>query len=864
VNLFEALSETGAHGRLDAAASGGLTPFVGRDDEMGVLRSKWTEAKAGRGPVLLLGGEAGIGKSRHVRVLKERLDGEPFLSVECFSSQYFQSTALHPIIEMLERRMGFSREVSLEERFVRLETEVVRAGLPAANAIPLLASLLSLPLADGYPPLDLTPQRQRQATFDVLVTWLMEATRRQPVLLVVEDLHWADPSTLEFLGLAMKREPPGPLLMLLVHRPEFKVPWENQRLTQLNLGRLSAAGSERILAGITRNRPLPPEVTKHVLARADGVPLFVEEITKAVLESGALRESDRSFELVASSTALMIPSTVQDSLTARLDRLGATKATAQIAATIGRTFSFEILAAVSGMPETALRGELDRLIEAGLVFRRGDAADGTYIFKHALIQDAAYESLLRSTRQRYHQQIARTLTDRFPEMASAQPELLAQHYSGAGLVREAIDQWALAGDRAIARSAFVEAISVFTKALDQLPTLQESEERDRSEIGLRAGLGLALISTRGFSSKEVEETYARARELCQKFGDIPLGILYGVWCYQIVRGDREQTARLAEILRRIVDTSVDPSSTLIAHACLTVRTFWMGDYTQARQHALRGSTLVDGWDDPRGQATRMLREHSYEGPLYPHMHLAWCDLYVGRLQECRDGLEKGLALAEAINQPYVTAMAYSFASAICRDLREPEASVRFAQKTIDLSVENGFPFWLAGGLFVAGWGACQLGDLEGGVQRIREGLGLYKTMGVLVSVPYYTSYLGEACLKLGRIDEGLAAVDGALELSRTNAGCGFIPELLRLRGELLKDRNPAEAESCFRQALAMAGDQGAVLWGTRAAVSLGHFLREKNRDTEARTLLNEICNALPEGFAIPDVRDAWRLLAELI
>ena len=295
----------------------------------------------------------------------------------------------------------------------------------------------------------------------------------------MEDLHWADPSTIEFVGLVLKREAPGPLLIVLVHRPEFKAPWEHPRIKELSLGRLPADESKKMLALITRNRALPAEVAQHVIERPHGVPLFVEEIAKAVIESGALREGDREFELVASSTALTIPSTIHDSLTARLDRLGTTKALAQIAATLGRTFNFEILRAVSGIAEEALRSDLDRLVEAGLLFRRSNEANETYIFKHALIQGAAYESLLRSARQRYHQQIARALTEQFPDVASGQPEYLAQHYAGAGLLSEAIVQWSLAGQRAIARSAFAEAIDVFSKALEQLLRLPASDERDR-------------------------------------------------------------------------------------------------------------------------------------------------------------------------------------------------------------------------------------------------------------------------------------------------------------------------------------------------------------------------------------------------
>jgi class 3 adenylate cyclase/tetratricopeptide (TPR) repeat protein len=846
VPLHEVLGETGVRSRLDVAVAGGLTPFVGRERELSVLLAQWAAAKSGQQPVVLLGGEPGIGKSRHVRVLKESLSNERFLSVECFCSQHFQSTALHPITEMLERYLAFSREMTVEERFTRLETEVSRAGLPTPAAVPLLAALLSLPVREGYPPLDMVPQRQRQATFDTLAAWLVESTREQPVLFVMEDLHWADPSTIEFLGLVLKRQAPGPILILLVHRPEFKTPWEHSGMRELNLGRLPAEESQKILSQITRNRSLPAEVTRQVLERADGVPLFVEEIAKAVLESGALREGERQFELVAaSSTALTIPSTIHDSLMARLDRLGGTKALAQIAATLGRTFGFEILRAVSGMPEETLRSELDRLVEAQLLFRRGSGANDTYIFKHALIQDAAYESLLRSTRQRYHQQIARTLTEQFPDVASAQPEYLAQHYAGAGLAAEAIAQWTLAGQQAIARSAFAEAIAVFSKALEQLQMLPSSDERDHREIELRAGLGLALISTRGFSSKEVEDTYGRAHELCEKFGDIPIRILFGVWAVQVVRGDREATARLATIFRRIMGTSQDASECLIARACLTTRAFYAAEYDEVRAQAVPGKAYCDS-ESPRRQNAALMRDYGYEGLLYSHLFLAWTDGIQGRLAECRAGLGEVLDLAERTGHPYVLAMGLGFGSAVWRDIGDATLATEWASRSTGLCVENGFIHWLGICLSVNGWLTRLAGDRDKGRGMMIEGIDIFRQIGASVNYPYYLAYLAEAYIEDDKSDFGSATVEEGLELMGTILASNLEPEFLRLKGQLLaRQRMAAEAATYLKKSLLLAREQKAALFELRSALALGRLLSESGRASEARGILAETSSRVP-------------------
>ena len=560
------------------------------------------------------------------------------------------------------------------------------------------------------------------------------------------------------------------------------------------MGRLPADESKKMLALITRNRALPAEVARHVIERADGVPLFVEEIAKAVIESGALREGDREFELVASSTALTIPSTIHDSLMARLDRLGTTKALAQIAATLGRTFSFEILRAVSGIAEEALRSDLDRLVEAGLLFRRSNEANETYIFKHALIQGAAYESLLRSARQRYHQQIARALTEQFPDVASGQPEYLAQHYAGAGLLSEAIVQWSLAGharsrDRRLPRPSMSSA-----RRSSSSLRLPASDERDRREIELRAGLGLALISTRGFSSREVDDNYGRARELCEAFGDVPIRILFGVWAVQIIRGDRAATARLAIIMRRIVETSSDVSERLIGHACLTTRAFYAAEYAEVRAQAGPGKSYCSR-EATRSQNEALMRDYGYEGLLYSHLILAWTDAIQGRFEECRSGLAEALELAERTGHPYVLGMGLSFGSAIWRDIGDARSAAEWASRSTAVCIENGFIFWLGSCLPVNGWLARLGGDRSGGLALMNQGIAIFRQIGARLNLPYFFAYLAEAYLEDGEDDLCLATVEEGLGLARAILADNLEPELMRLKGQVLAKRKmTAEAE----------------------------------------------------------------------
>jgi len=498
-------------------ASTGLTALVGRSQEMGLLLERWEQVKDGFGQVALLSGEAGIGKSRLLRELRERVANEPHIRWECRCSPYHQESALYPVIELFQRALEFARDDPPEDKLRKIEDGLRRYGLRDPEAVSLWAALLSVPLPAGFPPLNLTPQRQKQKTFEAVLGLLLALAAQQPVLFLIEDLHWVDPSTLELLNLVVEQAPTFRVLVLLTFRPDFRPPWaQRAHVAYLTLNRLTRRQTELMVGRAAGGKGLPVAVVQEIVAKTDGVPLFVEELTKMVLESGLLREQDARFELTGPLPPLAIPATLQDSLMARLDRLATVKDVAQLAAALGRSFSYEVLRAVASVDATTLTQSLTTLVGAEFLYQRGVPPQATYMFKHVLIQDTAYQSLLKSRRQQVHQRIAQTLVENFSETVQTQPELLAHHYAEAGLAAEAVEYWRRAGERSIARSANVEAIAHLKKGLDVLKTLAESSERTARELTLQVALGSALSVSKGWGDPEAERAFTRARDVPER------------------------------------------------------------------------------------------------------------------------------------------------------------------------------------------------------------------------------------------------------------------------------------------------------------------------------------------------------------
>jgi class 3 adenylate cyclase/predicted ATPase len=868
IPVYQVLQESGAQSRLDAVSSRGLTPLVGRNSELQLLRDRWNQVKSGEGQVVVLNAEPGLGKSRMVQALKEDLVDESYTRLECRSSPYYQNTALYPLIDLFQRMLGWEQNESTDEKLGRLEQALPQYRLPIEETVPLMAGLLSLSLPeDRYPRLNWTPQRQRQQTLETIVAIILELAEREPVLFILEDLHWTDPSTIELLELLIAQTPTSRLHALLTCRPEFASPFGNRSyLTQITLNRLAHHDIAHMVHWITDEKPIPSEVVQQIVEKTDGVPLFIEEMTKSVLESGVLKELDDRYELVDAVSSLAIPSTLQDSLMARLDRLVTAKGVAQYGAVIGRQFSYELLQAVSQLDEAMLRHELGRLVESELVYQRGLPPQATYTFKHTLIQDAAYESLLRGTRQGYHRRIAEVLRDQFPEIAEAQPELLAHHYTEGRLNEEAVRYWQQAGERAVQRSASMEAVSHLTRGLDLLATLPDTPERVQGELMFHILRGISLIVTKGWGAPEVERTYARAHELCRHLGESPqlFTALAGLAAFYTVRAEWQVARDLGAQLLCLAQSQSDTALLLFAHHAMGFIVFCQGDLALARTHLEQGMSLYDP------------QQHGSLALLYG------LDPGVGNLSflaitlwilGCPDqALRKGqeaLELAHALSHPYSLAFALTWAAILHQVRRDHQATQEQAEAASTVSTEQGFSLYLAGSMIWQGWAQAMQGREAEGIAQISQGIETWTSTGAVQAGTWHGALLAEAYGKAGQVEDGLTALEEAFALLQNHGERFYEAELYRLQGELLLHTvygmQSAEwtPEMCFQRAIEVARGQQAKSWELRASTSLARLWQQQDKRQDAYDLLVPVYGWFTEGFDTADLQDAQQLLDEL-
>jgi predicted ATPase len=864
LQVYQVLYESMARSRLEAAGGTGLTPLVGREQEVGLLLERWAQVKDGLGQVVLLSGEAGIGKSRLVQVLTEHVAAEPQAWLTpCQCSPYYQHTALYPLIDLLERvALRFEREESPPQKLRKLEGFVVQYGLPLAEAVPLFASLLSLPLGADYAPLSVSPEQQKQHTLHALLTILLRIAAQQPVLFVMEDLHWVDPTTLDLLGLLVGQGPTTRILALMTFRPDFSPPWTGRsHVTQVTLPRLPRRQAAEIAGQVAHNKALPVEVVEQVVVKTDGVPLFVEELTKMVLESGLLQEQHDRYDLTGPLPPLAIPTTLHDSLMARLDRLAAVKAMAQLGATLGREFSYELLQAVSLWDEGTLQQGLHQLVAAEFLYQRGLPPQATYRFKHILIQDAAYQSLLRSTRQRHHQHSAQVLEARFPELCETQPELLAHHYTEAGVMAQAIPYWQRAGQRGIQRSANVEAVQHLSMALSLLATLPETSARAQQELNLQIALGPALMAARGWAAPEVEQTYARARALCTQLGETSqlFPTLWGLWRFYQSREVLPTAQDLGEQLMRLAERTADPTRLLEAHGALGQTLFQLGEYAAAWQHLEQGIALIDSMV----QRALVLRHGDAPGLVclsFAALTL-WC---LGYPAQAVQRSQEALTLAQALNYPFSLAAAQHYAAFLHHHRHEALAVQTLAGALLTLATAQGFPLYVGYGTYWRGWACAMQG--EAGLMHMRQGLAAVLTTGQTLARPFCLVLLAEVAVHVGQIEEGLRLLTEALAAFEKSGRGDLLAEAYRLQGALLLHQAVADtvhAEACFQQALAIARRQRARSWELRAAMSLARLWQQQGKGDEARELLAPIYGWFTEGFDTADLQEAKALLDEL-
>jgi predicted ATPase len=857
------LLETPSHDEefLTAAAP----VLVGREEESGLLRRRWEQSKAGLGQVVFVSGEAGIGKSVLVEGLRAqvRAEGLPRIAYRC--SPYHTTSALYPVITHIEHLLQLAPDDPPATKLHKLEAALHPYGLPLAEVVPLLAGLLSVPLpAERYAPLTVTPQQQKQQTLDTLVAWLAAAAERQPVLVLWEDMHWADPTTLEVLGLVIEQAPTVPMLHVLTSRPEFSPPWPpRSHITPLVLTRLERPQVEALLTQRAGGKTLPAEVVQHIVTKTDGVPLYVEELTKMLLASALLREEAQQYVLTGPLRTVAIPDTLQDALMARLDQLNRAKEVAQLGAVLGREFAYELLAAIAPQDEDTLQVGLAQLVEAELLYQRGRPPRARYLFKHALIQDAAYASLLRSTRQQVHQQVAQVLEARFPALVETQPELVAQHYTAAGCAEQAVHYWQHAGQHASDRSAHVEAISHFTTGIELLTTLPETPAHTQHAVTLYIALGAALQITKGHAAPEVEQAYTQARTLCQQVGETPelIPVLLGLWRYYNTRPQLHTAQELGETLLRLAQHTHDPALAVVAHYALGSTWFWLGALPAARQNLEEGIARYTP-DQRRAPVFRMGQDPGVACRGHAALTL-WLLGYPG---QALARLHEALALAHELSHPYSLAWALCWAAIVSQLRRDVPAVHKHAEATVVLSTEQGFPLWAASGTSLRGWALALQGQGAEGIAQVRQGIAAGRATGAMLRVPYFSTLLAEVAAHLGHPEDGLQALAEAHTLMEQHEERWWEAEISRLRGVLLL-RHPgapqAEVESLLRRALDVSHRQEAKSLELRAAMSLSRLWQQQGKQVEARVLLTRIYGWFTEGFDTADLQEAKALLEAL-
>jgi predicted ATPase/class 3 adenylate cyclase len=858
---WQVLRPSAVESRFEALRGSALSPLVGRGEELELLLRRWARAKAGDGQVVLVSGEPGIGKSRMTAALAERLQAEPYLRLRYFCSPYHQDSALYPFIDQLGRASGFARDDPPAAKLEKLEA-LLALATPPDEDLTFLADLMSLPASGRHPLPNLSPQRKKEQTLEALLRQLEGLARHQPVLMVFEDAHWIDPTSRDLLDLTVERVRSLPVLLIVTFRPEFPPPWTGQpQVSTLALNRLDRHDRTALVEQITGGKALPDEVVAQIVDRTDGVPLFVEELTKSVLESGLLHEEVDRYVLDGALPPLAIPTSLHDSLMARLDRLASVRRVAQIGAAIGREFSYALLRAVSRLPEDELQDSLSRLVASELVFQRGTPPDAVYTFKHALVQDAAHGALLRSARHQLHAQIAEALETHSPELMETQPELFAQHYAEAGLVEKSVASWAKAGHRSAARSAMAEAAAQFHKGLDQLALLPDNRVRQRQELELRSALGAALYAVKGQAAPETGHAYARARVLWEQLGSPSefFQVPYGQSRYHAIRGELDLAQRLDEDLLRLSRQRNDSAGLVLGHASSGRNLMYAGRFASSRLHMEEVLELYNP-----------ISHHAlvHQAGVHPQVSAL---AFLGTVLLCLGFPDQALArssaaIAEAQRLAHQPSLAVSLSvGARLRWLVGENAALdEQADQLVAVTTEQGFSYWRAQGTICRGWIKVKNGDVMEGISLLRSGSAVYRATGAEAWMPQYTDLLARACEIAGQVEEALALSDDALQIAERTGERWFAAELNRHKGQLLLRQGHAEAaEELYRKALSIAVEQEAKLWELRAAASLARLRRDHGRRAEARDLLAPIYGWFTEGFDRPDLKDAKALLNAL-
>ena len=860
---YAVLGISGVASRFEAATHGAMSPLVGREREITFLRDKWQEARGGQGRLVMLNGEAGIGKSRMMTALRERLEstGADTMRFQC--SPFHVNSAFHPSIDALERSLRFARDESLEAKLDKLESLVTQHFGRPREDVRFIADVLSIPSDERYGTVALSARRRKEESMRALAELTLAAARARPTLMLFEDAHWADPSSLELLGMLIGRLHESPLLVVLTHRPEFHATWtELSHVSSIDLNRLKRDESRAIVARLTDGKPLPPQLTEDIIDKADGVPLFLEEVTKSVLESGDLTELADRYEYAGSRADLVLPSTLRDSLMARLDRVPAAKDVAQIGAVIGREFSYELLAAVAPMSGDALAQGLDRLTEAGLAFRRGRIPHARYTFKHALIQDVAYDSLLRSRRHELHGAIAGVLAERYPDVVENTPELLARHFTAAALDEEAIPYWRRAGELALRRTALREAIAHLRAGLACVERLAVSDQRDLLELRLRTLLGPAVLSQQGWASPEVGAALEPAWRLTEKYDDREsvLPVTYGLWVHNMSAGRLAESIKWTDRILTFATATHDENFELCGHRARLASRFWQGEFARARDH---GDAIRRLYQTERhAHIATLTTSDPLAGDGIYRAHYLWM---LGYPDQARQIARETAEHVHRLNHPFEIAFALTLGAQVYEYCHQPDVLLQSALEAERVGNEFGVPLMSEIMAEISKGEAWLLqGRIEESIGQLRESVRRLDQTGHRIWVAYLGVRLGEALALNGDLDGALTLMNDSLARDECREDRAHLAEMLRLKGWLLDRRGDSDgAEESLRAAIGVARQQQAKSWELRAATTLAGLLARKGDHRGARLLLAPVYDWFSEGFDTKDLRDARQQLEEL-
>jgi class 3 adenylate cyclase/tetratricopeptide (TPR) repeat protein len=864
VQVWQVLGPSGVESRFEAMHKTKLQPLFGREEEIELLLRRWRHATQGEGRVVLLTGEPGIGKSHIALALGERLQGEPHIALRYFCSAHHTNSALFPFIGQIERAGGFERSDSVTEKLSKLDTLVAQSTIDPER-VAVLANLLALPAGDHFRLQELSPQKRKEKTFAALLAQLDGLAARRPVFMIFEDIHWIDPTSLELLAATVEHVPQLRVLLLITTRSEFTPPWPSYpHTTTIPLTRLDRRAGAALVERVTSGKKLPKEVTDEILARTDGVPLFIEELTKTVLESGLLQERDGQYVLERPLPPLAIPTTLHASLMARLDRLAPVREVAQIGAVAGREFHYELLHAVARMPREKLEEALGQLVRSELIFRRGESPHAVYTFKHTLVRDAAYASLLKSRRAHLHAAIANALEQQFPDIAQTQPETLAHHLTEAGLIEKAIGYWLPAGKNAAQRSANLEAIAHLQRGIELTGRLPLDAGRDRSELDFQLVLGPCLIATHGPAASTAVATFTRARELCERLGEPPeyLQVMFWLATVNVVRGELPQALEAVDGMPSAAETRGNRGALLNVIRGRAMILMFMGRIVEAREQLERAVEMFGTSEEADRLAARAAGQDAGVAML---VLKAWVFWLLGQVDEAVACMAAALERADAVQHAHTYAYAWYYASVLHALRGEPAIAQGYAERCLAISEQHGFRQWLGLAHAIRGICAAVLNASAGRLDEVTTALDQYQRAGYQLGVTAQFVLLCPVLLLRNEPEAALELIDHGLSIVSRNSERFFEAELYRLKARALLMRGApnAEVESLLDQALRTARSQQARSLELRAATDLAMLWKNQGKRAEGRDILSSIYGRFTEGFETLDLKEAKGTLVEL-